>query len=306
MTAEHKERPHTDRTEEQFCMATLEPTGPNAEQIKYWNEISGPKWVALHQLIDTQIAPLGLRTIDRAGIQSGERVLDVGCGCGQTTVELARRVGPTGAVTGIDISTTMLQRAAARAREVGATQVRCENADAQTHRFAPDSFDLLFSRFGVMFFVDPAAAFANLRTALRPGGRLAFVCWQAVQQNPWMLVPLMAAAQHMTLPPMPGPDAPGPFAFANSERVRDILSRAGFTEIGFEAVDETLTVGGGAGLDETVEFLQHIGPAAAAMRDAPPEQRVAVAGAVREAVAPFLTPHGVRMPSAAWIVTARR
>src|SRR5262249_6517301 len=149
-----------------------------------------------------------------------ERVLDVGCGTGQTSIELARRAGPGGAVTGIDISAPMLARARARAADAGARTVTFLDADAQTHRFDPASLDVCFSRFGIMFFAAPDAAFANLRSALRPAGRLAFVCWQSMRDNPWMLVPLMAAAAHITLPPPPAPDAPGPFSFADADRVR--------------------------------------------------------------------------------------
>jgi SAM-dependent methyltransferase len=285
-------------------MAALEATGPNAEQIKYWNEVSGPKWVALHDLVDAQIAPIGVRAMERAALRGGERVLDVGCGCGGTTIELARRVGPGGTVTGIDISSVMLERAGASAGAAGVANLRFENADAQTHGFARDSFDVLYSRFGVMFFTDPAAAFRNLHAALRRGGRLAFACWQSVQLNPWMFVPLMAAAQHITLPAPPPPDAPGPFAFADPERVRGILSDAGFGEIGFEAVNETLTVGGGGDLDQTVTFLLQMGPTGSAMREAAQDKLATVMEAVREALTPFVTAQGVRMASAAWIVTA--
>src|SRR5881628_2723223 len=161
--------------------------------------------------------------MERARIGAGERVIDIGCGCGDTTIALARRVGPAGLVLGIDVSAPMLARAADAAREAGVAHVRFEHADAQTHRFPAQAFDVLYSRFGVMFFSDPAAAFGNLRTALRPGGRLGFVCWQAVPENPWIAVPLEAAAQHMALPPPPAPGAPGPFSFADPERVRRIL-----------------------------------------------------------------------------------
>lgn len=287
-------------------MTLLEPTGPNAEQIQYWNELAGPKWVALQELIDDQIRPLGVRAMDRAAISRGERVLDVGCGCGDTALEIARRVGPTGAVLGVDISTMMLERARQAAHDAGIAHAQFQNADAQTHAIPPESFDVLYSRFGVMFFIDSDAAFANLRSALRLGGRLAFVCWQGVQHNPWMLVPLMAALQHIPPPPLPAPDAPGPFAFADAERVRGILSRAGFVDIAFEELQETLTVGGGRDLDQTVEFLLQMGPAARALRDVGTELRTVVAGAVREALVPYDTPNGVRMASASWIVTARR
>jgi len=285
----------------------LESTGPNAEQIKHWNETSGPKWVALHDLIDTQIRPLGVRAMERARVVPGERVLDVGCGCGATTLELARRVGPTGAVTGIDIATVMLQRARHAAGEAQLSNVHFENADAQTHPFAPGSFDVIFSRFGIMFFAHPDAAFANLRAALRPGGRLVFIAWQAAHLNPWMFVPMAAAAQHITLPLPASPDAPGPFAFADIERVRGILSRAGFVDLGFEELNDTMIVAGGADLDQTVNFLLQMGPTAAAVREAgaTPGVLEALTTAIRDALQPYMTPDGVRMAAAAWIVTGR-
>ncbi|TMB24340.1 MAG: class I SAM-dependent methyltransferase [Deltaproteobacteria bacterium] len=278
----------------------------NAEQIRYWNEAAGPKWVAFQKVIDAQISPLGEQVMDRAGIAPGERVIDVGCGCGDTTIALGRRVGPAGRVLGIDVSAPMLERAAETARAAGVANVRLENADAQTHRLSPSAFDVVYSRFGVMFFTDPVAAFTNLRAALRPGGRLAFVCWQALPENPWLFVPLRAAAQHLTLPPPPAPDAPGPFAFADPERVRGILARAGFGDIVLEELHTTLTLGGGGTVDQAVRFLtEGVGPVSGVLREADPAVRPTVAAAVRAAIAPFHTPQGVRMGSAAWIVTAR-
>lgn len=287
-------------------MTPLEYSGPNAQQIQYWNETSGPKWVALHHLVDAQIQPLGLRGMDHARVAPGERILDVGCGCGSTTVELARRVGSTGAVTGVDISTVMLERARQTAIKAGVSNISFENADAQTYPFTPASIDLIYSRFGVMFFAQPEAAFSNLRNALRPGSRLALVTWQAVQLNPWMFVPVMAASQHITIPLPDSPDAPGPFAFADAERVRGILSRAGFVDIAFGELNETVTVAGGSDLDQTVQFLLQMGPTGAALREAAPGTLDAVAAAVRDALKPYVTSDGVRMGAAAWIVTARR
>lgn len=277
----------------------------NAEMIRYWNEVSGPRWVAQQRVIDRQIAPLGERALAAAGLRSGERVVDVGCGCGDTSLAAADRVGASGEVLGVDLSAPMLARARERAREAGATNVRFEQADAQTASL-PAGFDVVFSRFGVMFFDAPEAAFANLGKALRPGGRLAFVCWQEIGRNPWMLVPLGAVAKVITLPPPPAPGSPGPFAFADAARVTGILERAGFEDIAAEAVTESLTVGP-PDVGEAARFLLAMGPAASALRDgAADEQTLRRAeDAVREAIAPFVTEDGVRMPSASWIFTAR-
>jgi SAM-dependent methyltransferase len=283
----------------------MDASGPNAKQIQYWNETAGPKWVKLQALIDDQVRALGRFAMDRAALLPGERVLDVGCGCGDTTIELARRVVPGGAATGIDISAVMLERArqAARDQQVAAS---FERADAQTHAFPAASIDVLYSRFGVMFFADPQAAFTNLRRVLRPGGRLSFICWQSLPENPWMFVPLGAALQFLPPPPLLAPDAPGPFAFADTGRVEGILSGAGFTDVQFQDVRQTLRVGGGAGIDQTVDFLMQMGPAAAALRESPdPTLAPRVAAAVRESLAPYVTDDGIRMESASWIVTAR-
>ena len=283
----------------------MNPEGPNAEQIVYWNETAGPKWVALQDVLDQQIRPLGRAAMERVGIAPGDRVLDVGCGTGETTVELARRVGPGGAVTGIDLSEPMLANARQRADGIGNVTFRA--ADAQTARFEAGQFDVCFSRFGVMFFVDPVAAFTNLRSALRPGGRLGFVCWQALPKNPWMQVPLAAAARHITLPPPPEPGTPGPFSLADANRVRGILERAGFTDLSFEDHRATLTIGGGRGLDEVVDILlTGVGPTSAALRQADPAVRATVAASVREALAPYHAPGaGVRMDGTCWLVTGR-
>jgi ubiquinone/menaquinone biosynthesis C-methylase UbiE len=285
---------------------TLDHTGPNAEQIKQWNETHGPKWVALHDLINTQIQPLGLHAMDRARIAAGEHALDIGCGCGDTTIELAGRVGTAGSATGVDVSAVMLARARETAAAGRVSNVHFETADAQTHVFAADSFDVAFSRFGVMFFAQPETAFANICSSLRPGGRLAFVAWQAVHLNPWMFVPMAAAAQHITIPLPATPDAPGPFAFADTDRVRGILSGAGFVDLAFEDITDTLLVAGGADLDQTVDFLLQMGPTGAAIREAATGVLPTVTSAIREALQPYATADGVRMPAAAWVVTGRR
>ena len=263
-------------------MQTPPAAGPNAEQIAYWNQQAGPKWVAYERMLDEQIAPIGLAGMDRARVAPGENVLDVGCGCGQTSLQLAERVGARGSVTGVDISAPMLARARERAGELGLRNLRFLEADVQEAKLGEQAFDLVFSRFGVMFFADPKSAFANLRASLAPGGRLAFVCWQEVKRNPWMLVPTLAIAQVVPLPPPPEPGAPGPFAFADPTRVRAILEGAGFAEV---AIEPFLGRCGRGDLDEAAEFSLVVGPAARALADASEDQRAAATAAVREALA---------------------
>jgi SAM-dependent methyltransferase len=283
-----------------------ESTGPNAEQISYWNEVSGPKWVELTDSINQQIEPLGRMAIDRAAPASGERVMDVGCGCGQTSLELGQRVDDSGVVTGLDISEPMLENARERARAAGASNVSFLRADAQTHAFAQAELDLIFSRFGVMFFDDPLAAFGNLFSALAPGGRLVFVCWQTIAKNPWMVVPAAAAAQHVQMPAPPAPDAPGPFAFADETRLCDIIEGAGFTDFGCEPIEERLQVGAGMDMDAIIRFLQQMGPAGAALRESTPEVIEKVTASMGEALAPYYKDGSLEMDSAVWLVTARR
>jgi SAM-dependent methyltransferase len=200
----------------------------------------------------------------------------------------------------------MLARARERAAEQGLRNLRFLEADAQQAELGRNAFDLVFSRFGVMFFADPKAAFANLRSSLGPGGRLCFVCWQALAQNPWMSVPLRAVAQVIPLPPPPAPDAPGPLAFADPDRVRGILTGAGFREVAIEPLQGEMAIGGSSGgLDQAVEFALQMGPLARVLRDAvdPPVERLAAA--VREALAPHATPNGVVLGCSAWVVSAR-
>lgn len=288
-------------------MPDLKTEGPNSQQIEYWNESSGPRWVEMGDVIDAQIQPLGEVAMDRAQIARGERVLDIGCGCGQTTLELSTRVGPIGSVLGLDISKPMLERADQRAREGGHANVAFQQADAQTFEFPSADFDVLFSRFGVMFFSSPVDAFSNLRSTLRPGGRLTFVAWRELGRNPWMLLPLTAAAKH--LPPTdapPDPHAPGPFAFADRDRVTTILQQSGFEKIEHESLEMDLLVGGGRSLDQTVEFLLNLGPTGAALAQAGPDLRDQVMNEIHEVITPYHGDDGVRMPSATWVVSARR
>lgn len=272
----------------------------NEGQVAYWNDAAGRTWASLQDSIDRQIRPLGLAAMDRLDPRAGETLLDVGCGCGDTSLELARRVGPEGEVLGLDISGPMLEVARRRAAEAGAEGLEFRQADAQTAAL-PGGRDAVFSRFGVMFFSDPAAAFANLRRSLRPGGRLAFVCWRPLAENLWMRLPAEAAAGLVPAAPPPEPGAPGPFAFTDPDRVRGILAEAGFSGIDITPHDEAI---GGHDLEGTVEMSFRVGPLGAILRERPDLAPV-LRDRVREAVSPWMRGEAVYMPSATWMVTAR-
>lgn len=279
-------------------MATIS----NEQQTTYWNEDAGPLWVAYQERLDRHIEPAGLAAMDAAEVKSGEHVLDIGCGCGGSSLELARRVGDSGRVVGADLSGPMLARARERAEEAGLSHLTFVQADAQTYAFEQASFDLMFSRFGVMFFEDPVAAFRNMRGALRPGGRACFLCWRPVQENPWILVPMMAAAQHVEMPAPPAPGEPGPFAFGDPDRVRAILSEAGFEAISINPHDEARAFE--QSVQEAVDFLQHIGPLSRLLTDVDGQKRTEVLDAVAKALEPYAGPDGVTTPRAMWIVRA--
>jgi SAM-dependent methyltransferase len=272
----------------------------NAAQEEYWNGRAGETWVELNRLLDMELRPLGLEAQAALRPQPGERVLDIGCGGGETSLDLAKAVAPGGAVLGVDISRTLLDMAARRAKGLDA-DVRFEAADAQTSDFGGERFDAAFSRFGVMFFADPAAAFANILKALKPGGRIAFVCWRPPQENPLMTAPFKAA-EHL-LPPQPPSDplAPGPFAFADPERVRRILGEAGFGQVAIRPFDAKV---GGWTADEALVVAQRVGPLGTVLRENPelrPKVLDAVAGELRRHTG---ADGKVWMGAAVWIVTA--
>jgi SAM-dependent methyltransferase len=256
-------------------------------------------WAEVREPLERQLAPLGRRALAALAPQPRERVLDIGCGGGETTLELARAVAPHGAVVGIDLSAAVLAFARRAAR--GCERVRFVQGDAQVFPFEPAAFDAAFSRFGVMFFADPIAAFINIRRSLRPNGRLAFVCWRALEENALDLVPLRAASAHLPPQPAHDPDAPGPFAFANPDRVRGILERAGFAEIAITAWDEPV---GSGDLDTMVAVCSRVGALGKILRESP-ELRVVALPAVRSALAAHAGPDGVRLNAATWVVSAR-
>jgi SAM-dependent methyltransferase len=275
----------------------------NADQIAYWNGPGGQHWTDRQAVQDVLLAPISDILIASARPAPGNRIIDVGCGCGATSIALAERVAPDGAVLGVDISAPML----ARARELapGGLPLDFALADATVYPFAPQSFDLLVSRFGVMFFAEPSVSFANLRKALRRDGRTAFACWREPKQNPWMMMPLQAVYKHVPKLPQVGPEDPGPFSFAAEERVHRILSEAGYTAIAMQPHDLSLDIAIGRGLDAAVQGALEIGPASRALQDQPEHVREAARASIREALAQFAQGECVMLPAAIWIVTAR-
>jgi SAM-dependent methyltransferase len=276
----------------------------NAFQAEHWNsEEEMHHWVDLQARYDTMLEPFAEMIRSAARISFGESVLDVGCGCGATTRAAAVLAVP-GEVVGVDLSAPMLDRARQDAEACGLTNVRFLQADAQVHQFEHDHFDAVISRFGVMFFDDPVAAFSSVRAATRPGGRLVFVCWQPMADNAWLLVPGAALAQHIPLPDLGAPDAPGMFAFSDPERVRSVLSDAGWHDVVLAGRDTTILVGGGGSVADTVEFLRSssMGRTLLASADADAENKALAA--VTSALTPYASDEGVRLGAAVWLVTA--
>ena len=285
-------------------MQTIEATGPNAAQIEYWNREAGAKWVAFQELMDKQIEGFGHDVMERLAPAPGERLLDVGCGCGQTALELAARVGDSGHVTAVDISAPMLARTRQRIGEAGLGNVDVINADAATYPLPEAAFDAVFSRFGVMFFADPVAAFGNLRRALKPTGRIAFACWRTLPENPWAALPIQAVADLIDIP-KPEPGAPGPFSMADRARIESILKGAGFADIAIAPLDRKVAIGGTGTLAEINRLIIRLGPVSRLLADADEDTIKQAETRTCEALTPYYDGMQVTLPGAAWICMAR-
>jgi protein-L-isoaspartate O-methyltransferase len=270
----------------------------NEKQIAYWNDVAGPKWVKIGDAMDARFAGMNEVLLARAAARPGESVLDIGCGTGTTARPLAALVAPGGHVTGIDVSVPMLGVARERGGDVSYLE-----ADAQTHDFGGQKFDLLTSRFGVMFFTDPFAAFRNLHGALAPDGRLCFVCWAPLAENPHWQIPFDIVRGHLGEPEARHPHAPGPLAFSDAGYVEDILAGAGFSEI---AVAPTPVRVIGKSLDEEARVACFLGPAGALLdeKHAGADIREVIQAEVAAAIARFRTDDGMSLPATVFVVTA--
>jgi SAM-dependent methyltransferase len=277
----------------------------NTAMGEYWNQVAGPRWVGragVQEARNVEVAHLLQR---EAAPQPGERVLDIGCGTGATAIPFAAAVAPSGHVTGIDISMPMLDQAQRNIAEAGAGNITLVQADAQVHRFPEDSFDLLVSRFGVMFFADPVAAFTNLFAGLSKGGRLCMAVWAGMAENAHWKIPFDIAVKHLGAPAPVDPHAPGPMAFRDPAYLRDILTKAGFSAIdvaprGFTIVGQTPK--------KDAELAALFGPAWRLMeeKNAPETVRTAIIAEIEIAYSPYLTRAGMRLPGTVLIAKATK
>ena len=279
----------------------------NDEFTAFWNDVLAAKFERFRNILLDGLSyhsDVPLRTLELA---PGSSALDVGCGWGDTAIALARKVGPSGSVLGLDCCEEFLKKGREDARAEGLTNLRFVAADVQTYRFQPD-YDFCFSRFGMMFFSNPVAAMRNIRTALKPGGRLMFITWRAIEENSWVGIPKKVILKFL---PPPGEDAqtcgPGPFSMASPEVVSAQLKAAGFVDARFERVDGPVMVG--ASVEQAMDFQLALGPAGEIFREAGAQaerRRGEIEDALRLELARHLRDGQVVMPSASWTITARK
>jgi SAM-dependent methyltransferase len=276
----------------------------NADQIAYWNGPVGEHWRLEQEAIDRAFAAFTAKLHDVAALRRGQRVLDVGCGCGTTTLFAADTVGEEGSVVGVDVSVPMVARA--NERSAGRANVSYLLADASAFRFDGSfdrTFDVEISRFGVMFFDDPVQALANLRSALRPGGRIAFACWRPPADNAWVRVPREVALRHVPPAPPVGPEEPGPFSFGDSVRVRRILEGAKFSRVDIAPFDADVVLSE-EGVEAAADFVMRTGPTAALLREVSDETKERVRTELEAALRPFTRSGRTALGGAVWVVSA--
>ncbi|HUR48407.1 MAG TPA: class I SAM-dependent methyltransferase [Acidimicrobiales bacterium] len=277
-------------------------TTPNEEQRRRWDEEEGDHWVAEAAHFDKMLGPYGDHVIAGLSPEPAEKILDVGCGSGALSLDVAARVGPQGHVLGLDLSGPMLSLAKQRAGERGLGNVSFEKSDVQVHEFEAAGRDAVMSRFGVMFFDEPVVAFANLRGAVRSGGRLAFVCWQEPGQNDWLMVPAATMLEFVPMPEMPAPGAPGPFGLADPDRTRSILGDAGWSDIEVEAVEIQQWLGGDPAT--ATNFVSQTQIAQLFLGETDDATKARAWKAVEGKLAEFTDADGVHLTGRTWLVTA--
>ena len=274
---------------------------PNPRGAAFWNSTMGHAWVSQQAVISDVFTSVTSVSLAAAAAKPGEHVIDIGCGTGDTLMAFAKAIGPSGAALGVDVSVPMLEFARHRAAEAGLANVTCALADATTYAFEPRRANLVYSRFGMMFFDDPIKAFTNIRRGMKMGGRLVFVCFRTMPESSWFRVPIEAARPHVPPQPPVDPLAPGMFSLAREERLRDILTEAGFREIALDATDVPIH---GKDTTQSMAFLTNAGPLTALLENASDEQRKRATDAVRSALAASIGADGRGLQVGLWLVSA--
>jgi len=273
---------------------------PNTQQAALWNDVSGKAWVEMQPILDGVLAPFERLVVDAGYPGEGGKVLDIGCGAGATTLAMARRVGNDGRCLGLDISRPLVALATERARLEEVANTSFEVGDAQAYAFESGCFDTVISRFGVMFFDDPVAAFMNIRQAARRGGKLAFVAWRSPVENDFMTTAARAAAPFLPPAPLPDPEAPGQFAFADGARVKRILEASGWSSIKIEQADVPCQIAEG----DLMRYATRLGPVGAALRQVDQVTAEKITTVLPAAFAPFMEDGKARFNAACWLATA--
>ena len=286
-------------------MADHQAATGNAAQIEFWNSAATRAWADQYARMDRAVAALTKELLDLAAPGPGERILDIGCGPGTTVLELAKRVGPGGHVLGADVSEPSVARARERIAAAGLRHAEVIVADASVHPFSPDSFELTFSRFGIMFFSDPVAAFESVRRAMKPGGRLTLAVFRPASAKLWPNAPL-EAVRHLLPPiPTPGPEEPGPFSWADPARVHRILDGAGFSEVSLTPLDPVIQLAGPAGEAEAVDFVMAMGPLMRVLPGLSAAEREDIRATLEVYFKAHATSQGVVLPAEIWVVRER-
>ncbi len=277
-------------------------TTANQDQIDHWNGVVGERWVSHQAMIDTMMAPFSAALQHKLALAADQHIIDIGCGCGDMS-EQAAALGTH--VTGIDISEPMLAQAIKQsATKPSAHAVTYQLADAETGKFPDNHFDYAMSRFGVMFFNTPIKAFINIKRALKPTGKLVFVCWRHAKDNPWVTIPGSAIAPLLPKMPATDPTAPGPFSFADPKRISRILTSAGFGAVRIEPIEASMPIAVGQGVLGAVDFIAKIGPTARAIAELDDDKRAVVKERLRIALGNSEVNSTVHLGGAVWLVSA--
>ena len=277
----------------------------NSKQKEFWSGKGGDYWVVKQNEMDTMLNPLGEKALAKLDLKADSNVLDVGCGCGATTLEIAKKV-TNGMVTGLDISVPMLDQAKSQSSVEGISNVEFRVFDVQADQLDNEEYDNVYSRFGVMFFEDPYEAFKNIYASMKNGGKLSFVCWQDPALNPWQSLSLQVIKEYLDMP-SPPPRSPGPFAFQEKDYVQDILEQSGFSKINFDNNQEEITMFSGKTLQDASEDYLAINPVVTEMlKDSPDDLKIKIVESLKEAFGEFYMGDGLLFPSATWIVTAEK